>query len=462
MPPVSPWRGGSRTRGVSFLIGNKRYYGRLFIGLFIIMIVVAGCSGGSSGGRSALVGTSWPGITAYNDIVYTAFNDVFAVDPQDPDTVLWTFSNPLRGSGRNFFAAPAVDDDLLVVGDYTDTLFALDPETGEEVWRYQSDKSRFIGGAIMDKNKVYVGSADGILHALDRGDGTVEWEFTAQRDIWSTPVLVDGTLYITSLDRHVYAIDADNGDMLWQFPKNGTELDPMMGAIISSPSYHDGVLYFGSLNNLLYALDTDTQKVLWTYPIQNWIWNAPLVDEESGLLIGGDSDGHVFAIDFESGEEEWTYQASGAVVGTPVLIDENLYFTSGNDQGENNFYIVNPTDGTEIETKSIQGQFTTRFIVIQTGTTLRPVPIYPAPVIMDDMAVIGVHQSDYILYGLDRDSLAVAWSLSPDASSSGTTADGETPQEEQDPLQRITSLLLPFLIAMLLVSLLQRRPQQNN
>lgn len=430
--------------------------------LIALAVLMAGCSSSAtSSRRAALTASSWPGMTVYDETVYVTFGqDVFALDPDNPDTAEWLFNG---GRNRTFYAPPVVDDELVIAADYTDTLFALDRESGEEKWRFTSARSRFIGGAALDESHVYAGTVDGLLHALDRETGEEVWTFQAQRDIWSAPLLADGILYITSLDRHLYALDPESGEKLWQFPNGGAELDPPMGAIIGTPSYHDGVLYFGSLNNRLYALDAETQEVLWTYETSNWMWSSPLIDAESGLVIGGDLDGFVFALDIETGEVQWPFEANGPVVAAPVLdVTEDgerlLYFTSGIDGGSNNLYILDEGTGTEIESHSVTVPFTTRFLFIPTGTTVRPAPIYAAPVLIDDTILVGVHQGDYPLHALERESLETAWPFSPDSGAAETTsAEGEQP--EQSPLQRFTSFLLPFLVAMLLFSLLTRGRQ---
>ncbi|HEC23952.1 MAG TPA: hypothetical protein ENI95_13650 [Chloroflexi bacterium] len=380
--------------------------------LLVLGTLLAGCGSSS---RAVLTGSSWPGFTVADDVVYIAFGpQVYAVDLATTNPI-WSFpEEPQRGQA--FYAPPAVDDDLVVVGDYTNMLFALDRETGREVWSFQSGRARFIGGAVIGEEYVYAGAVDGTFYALDRETGEEVWSFAARRDIWSTPLLIGDTVYVTSLDRHLYALDARTGDLRWQFPAPGEEdREPIMGALVGTPTLYEGVLYFGSFNNHVYALDAGTQEVLWTFQTTNWVWSSPAIDEENNLLVGGDLDGLVFALDRETGESVWTFDTDGPIVGTPALgtLSDGTrvaYVTSG----DSNLYMLSIEDGTPVAPPvSVKAEFTTRFLVIPTGVSIRPVPVYAPPVLYDDVVLVGVHQGESLLYAFDRETLLERWTFEP-------------------------------------------------
>ncbi|GAB4468992.1 MAG: hypothetical protein Kow00124_03810 [Anaerolineae bacterium] len=399
------------------MIATKTRFWVLGASLLLLMVLMTGCGGSAA---AALTGASWPGITVYDGLIYMAAGpQVFALEPGERGTVtVWSF--PEEASRTSLiFAAPAVDESLVVVASYDGKVYALDPNTGAARWSVESTSNRFIGSAALSADRVYIAGTNGTLYALDRDTGSEDWRFTAERDFWSTPLIVEDRLYITSLDRHLYALDLATGDLLWKFPEDGVEEDgPPAAAMLGTPTLLGETLYFSSFNNRLYALDIATQEVKWTYTAANWMWNSPAYDEKSGLLIGGDLDGHVFALDPETGEEVWTFDANGPVVGSPLFVDRDgqrvVMFTSGNQGGDSNFYILKAEDGSQADAPlSIKNDFSTRFLFIPTGTDNRSIPIYGAPVLMDDLILVGAHQGDFTLFALDAETLLVRWKCNP-------------------------------------------------
>jgi outer membrane protein assembly factor BamB len=380
-----------------------------------LLVLAAAVSGCSSRTAAVMTGSSWPGITATEDRIYLAFGaQVYALDAAGQR--IWAFpEEPARSQA--FYAAPVVSDDLVVVGDYTASLFGLDPITGQQRWTFQTSRSRFVGGAVIGEELVYAGSVDGVVHALDRETGQEVATFSAQRDIWSAPLLDGDTLYVASLDRHVYALDASTLSLKWQYPAEGEELVPEMGAIAGTPTLYDGVLYFGSFNNTIYAIDIETRSARWTYTASNWVWSSPVKDEVTGLLLGGDLDGHVFALDPDSGDLKWEYDVGGPVVGAPAFdeIDGQhvAYVTTGTTSSPN-LYTLDVETGTPAAVSySQEAVFTTRFLFFATGTDSRVIPLYAPPIVFDDLLLIGAHTGDYPLYALERETLRERWSFTP-------------------------------------------------
>ena len=48
------------------------------------------------------------------------------------------------------------------------------------------------------------------------------WSFTTAGNIYSSPAVVDGKVYVGSLDRRVYALNASNGELYWSFTTSNT------------------------------------------------------------------------------------------------------------------------------------------------------------------------------------------------------------------------------------------------
>jgi len=394
-------------------------FGLLAAALVVLAGVLSGCAGGQQG---VFLGSSWPGIATGEESIFVAFGpSVYAVDPES-GTTRWRYpAEPQRG--QTFYAEPAVADDLVVVGDYGGNLIALNPETGDPVWVFEANGTRFIAGAAIGDEVVYAGSTDGMLHALDRATGERIWTFRAKQGIWARPLIIEDTVYVASLDKHLYALDARTGQLEWQFPANDADLDEPMGAIVSAPTYYEGMLIFGSFNNRVYALDAEMREIVWRYEAENWVWSSPVVEEESGVVVGADLDGNVFALDAATGAEElWTVELPGPVVGAPTIAETEsgsiaVYVATADRRGQSRLYKLNLENGENLAPPvDVEVEFPSRFLFIQTGTSVRSMPIYTSPVIYDGMVLVGVHEGESLVFALDRETLLEVWSFEPASS----------------------------------------------
>jgi hypothetical protein len=81
---------------------------------------------------------------------------------------------------------PALGKDRVLIGSDTSWLWALDPESGDEKWKWPG---RIFGGdiigAAVDDDVAYVASLDNVIRALDRGNGSQR----EKQDIKTRPVL---------------------------------------------------------------------------------------------------------------------------------------------------------------------------------------------------------------------------------------------------------------------------------
>jgi outer membrane protein assembly factor BamB len=57
-------------------------------------------------------------------------------------------------------------------------------------------------------DRVYIGSNDGTVHAVDTKSGRRVWLYTTQGPIPSSPIAAGDLVYIGSTDHYVYALSA--------------------------------------------------------------------------------------------------------------------------------------------------------------------------------------------------------------------------------------------------------------
>ena len=121
--------------------------------------------------------------------------------------VVWT-----RG-GEDFnrtISTAAIKDDIVYIPDLSGFLYALNAQTGEHYWTYDTFAAVW-GSAFVADGKVYIGDEDGDVAILKEGkgkDGEPELleEINLGAAVYTTPVAQDGTLYILARNR-LWAIE---------------------------------------------------------------------------------------------------------------------------------------------------------------------------------------------------------------------------------------------------------------
>jgi len=81
-------------------------------------------------------------------------------------------------------------------------------------WSFQTG-GPVKSSAAIDDGKVFVGSDDGAVVALDLATGRRLWSFQTGEGVEASPLTRNGTVYIGSGDGKLYALDAATGALKW-------------------------------------------------------------------------------------------------------------------------------------------------------------------------------------------------------------------------------------------------------
>ena len=92
----------------------------------------------------------------------------------------------------------------------------------------------------------------------------VKWAFGFPNTVtaYSQPTVVDGRVYTGSNDGTVYALDAQSGCIYWMYQAKSMVRD----AVVIGPGPR---AYFGDLESNFYALDANTGKLVWQKKLDN-------------------------------------------------------------------------------------------------------------------------------------------------------------------------------------------------
>jgi quinohemoprotein ethanol dehydrogenase len=146
----------------------------------------------------------------------------------------WSFDPETH---RGLEATPIVADGVMYTTGTWSTVFALDARTGQLKWRYDPKVPREVGiraccdvvnrGVALYRGRVYSGTLDGRLIALDAETGKLVWEVvTVDPDlpytITGAPRVMKGRVVIGNggaefgVRGYVSAYDSDSGEQIWR------------------------------------------------------------------------------------------------------------------------------------------------------------------------------------------------------------------------------------------------------
>ena len=117
---------------------------------------------------------------------------------------VWRFSPD--GAESTIVASPAVTNRRLYVGDLAGRLFAVDPITGKELWRFETEGGIYAS-PIVAGDQVYIATQKGPVYAVDTESGKESWQLTLDAGVNEPLAYADGILYLRTTDGDVVAIE---------------------------------------------------------------------------------------------------------------------------------------------------------------------------------------------------------------------------------------------------------------
>jgi outer membrane protein assembly factor BamB len=238
----------------------------------------------------------------------------------------WAF----KAGGAIRARAVFIEGDVVVQSD-DGVLYRLDGRTGEPRWRVtiapaarrvalDDPASRYenrASAAAAAGRRLFVGTHEGRLLALDARTGAIVWQFKAADAIIATPVVAAGRVYCGSFDGHVYALDGSSGALVWKHDTGG--------AVASAVAAGGSKILSGSRSFDFEALDAATGRAAWTkYFWFSWV-ESPATVAGSAAFVGSSDAGIVSSFDVATGRVRWTREVQGSAWGQPAVTDSTVY-----------------------------------------------------------------------------------------------------------------------------------------
>jgi parallel beta-helix repeat protein len=237
---------------------------------------------------------------------------------------LWSYT-----TGVGVVSSPAVADGRVFIGSYDGKLYALDQYTGALEWNYSAGAWISCSPAVSD-GRVYFGSHSGGFLCLDSFSGEVLWYYTMGA-VLSSPTVISSKVYIGSYNRNIYCLDAVNGSLVWNFTTGDS--------VGSSPAVVDDMVFVGSNDHNVYCLDAETGEPIWNQTTAGIIYSSPAVVD--GVVFVGSYDGFIYAFNQYTGVVEWSYFANASISSSPAFAYDRVYV--GSDAGR--VYCLNASTG---------------------------------------------------------------------------------------------------------------------
>lgn len=366
------------------------------IAFVLVSLFLAACGGG-------LGNESWPGLSTDGEKLYLANGPTVLSYFADNQTLAWSYPAEPQAN-KLFYAAPSVEGDRVIFGDYgvaggflspsiTVSVYAVDNVddggAAPEQWTQSADiNDKIVAPPLQVGDRVFVGTADNYILAMNATNGDVLWSFETGHSVWGQPAFRDGVLFVTSMDRSIYALEAETGNELWR--------TSFVGAIAAGPVLNDEFVYVSDFDRQLHALDIQTGDEKWAASANNWIWGAPAYAD--GVVYYADIEGNVFAVDALTGEAIWQNKTPGAVQTSPVVMGDKVFVASEGESSETRVGALRAfsvEDGREL------------------WTTIAPAPLFTTPVVIDDAVIVALQSETAMLLAYDGETGGQLWTIAP-------------------------------------------------
>lgn len=194
------------------------------------------------------------------------------------------------------------------------------PAAFELLWQFKTKDAIKSSAAVKD-GRIFVGSVDGNLYALDAGTGDKLWAVETKDVIESTPLVLDDVVYVGSGDGKLYAIAADSGKIKWHY---ATE-DRMLGAVnwALAPGGKDKWILAGSYDSVLHCVNAADGGKIWAYTSGSYINGAPAVYKDR--IVFGGCDAVVHVVSLENGEKIHAVKVGAYIAGSAAIADGRAY-----------------------------------------------------------------------------------------------------------------------------------------
>ncbi|WP_456406219.1 outer membrane protein assembly factor BamB [Thiolapillus sp.] len=241
-------------------------------------------------------------------ILYVANTEgqLFALEA-DTGAQLWQVDTQLPVT-----AGPGAAEGVLALGAAEGQLVVFDARNGEELWR-RDLSSEILAVPAIGSDVVVVHTVDGKLFGLDAASGEQQWLYDHKVPVLtlrgsSSPVISGVSVYCGLAGGKMVSLSLDSGEVEWEqhitVPSGRSDLERMVD-VDADPLIYSGTVYGGAYQGDVAALGEGSGKVFWKRKIS--VYNNMAVNWQQ--LVVSDAQGFVWSLDPDTGAARWRQKA---------------------------------------------------------------------------------------------------------------------------------------------------------
>lgn len=240
-------------------------------------------------------------------------------------------------------SAPTIVDGRVFFGTIDERLFALNAETGEQIWTYQATEADTVmfgqSAPAVSNGVVVAGFGSGDLVALRAESGELVWSDSlggsngrgAMLDlacVRGAPVIKDGTAYAVSLSKVLVAIDMRSGRRLWEREASGQNTPLIVG----------DWLYIVSSDQQLACVDRLSGHVRWIHDLRRFkneakqknaiTWFGPVMADGKLVCVSSFEETGMQVVDAVTGKADTALKTKTPTLVEPIICDGKVLVLS--------------------------------------------------------------------------------------------------------------------------------------
>lgn len=306
---------------------------------------------------------------------------------------------------------PVIYKDLIIIGNRSGWLTAVNRKTGKRVWtsgETSLELNTRTTPLIYQDRVVYLhGNTDNhaIFEVRWASNGTLDrsWDtgLVCNQAVESSPVLIDDRLgtFVWGTGNEDTQCDISGGRIrvvsFWRDGKRDQDVHTLFntkGTVSSTPTFADGHLFFGDDAGRVYSIiphyytSIDSQEGSKNQSLASEVWEAwigtrvissPAVSDNFVYVTSWGEPFTLYALDERTGDVNWKYEHYTFAVGSPVINKNIIYVV---DEDGEQLSAFNTRDGTPVWSRALKSSIS-----------------YGFPTITNDILYVGTNNGDLVI-----------------------------------------------------------------